>query len=156
MWAGIAQIRYRTGAQDMENCNVTREAAKDKMVLTRGEIFRSSIRAAEMLRLEMLWLLKLIPPHTNHTGTILRMQTEGPCHILCPFLPRSLPNTQTNYGRVYKFRKLIKRHQPFSSFMALWVNRKSSMVHLGPLFSKEILSSAVLQVCTALQWTETP
>lgn len=93
---------------------------------------------------------------TVFSGTSLRTQTEGPCYILCPILPSSLHNAQTNYGRVYKFRTLVKQHQPFSSFMALRVNRKRSLVHLGPLFfSKEILSSAVLQVCTALQGTET-
>jgi len=48
MWAGTAQTRCRTGAQDMEKCSVTREAAEDKMVLTKEEILESLIRAREM------------------------------------------------------------------------------------------------------------
>lgn len=47
-------------------------------------------------------------------------------------LSKSLTNTQTNDERVHKFEKLVKQHQHFSSFMALWVNRRS-MVHLEPL-----------------------
>ena len=124
MWEETAQSRHRTGAQDMEKCNVIREAGKDKMVLTRGEILGPLSGVVRHFEIRDALALE-----AHLTSYQLHWY-----HILGPFLPRPLPNTQINYGRAYKFRKLVKQHQPFSSFTALWVNSKRSMVHLGPLF----------------------
>lgn len=163
MWARTAQIKGRGEGQDMKKCSVTKEFVKDKAVHTRREIPSPLAWLGRCFKIRNAFTLEAHPtpykPHRYH------FEIRGRSPVLHPlplfFLPRSVPSTHTNYGRVDKLRKLVKQHQPYSSlvssFMALWVNGgKKVWFTLGLFFPTEILSSIILQVCTFLQWTETP
>lgn len=87
MWARTVQIKGKGGAQDTEKCNFTNKPLKDKVARTRGEILGPPAGLGRCFEIRSALTLEahLIPPHTNHTDTILKIQEDSLHHSLCPF-----------------------------------------------------------------------